>query len=177
MLKRRKLMTDKLTDKQKRFCEEYLIDFNATQAAIRAGYSKTSAYAIGHENLKKHDIQNTIQILNKKVSDRLEITQERIKKEYARLAFLDVREMFNENGALKEIHDLDDDTAAAIGGMEIVAESSLGGDKVFDTVKKIKIIDKKGALDSLAKIEGMFTDKVDVTNETKIIRDNIPDTK
>lgn len=50
----------KLTEKQKRFCDEYLIDLNATQAAIRAGYSKKTAYAIGVENLKKPEIQKCL---------------------------------------------------------------------------------------------------------------------
>ena len=50
----------KLTAKQQRFCDEYLIDLNATQAAIRAGYSKKTAYAIGDENLKKPEIKNQI---------------------------------------------------------------------------------------------------------------------
>ena len=49
-----------LTDKQKRFCEEYLVDCNATQAAIRAGYSEKTAYAIGNENLSKLEIKNYI---------------------------------------------------------------------------------------------------------------------
>ena len=49
-----------MTPKQKRFCDEYLIDMNATQAAIRAGYSKKSAYSIGDENLKKPELENYI---------------------------------------------------------------------------------------------------------------------
>lgn len=51
----------KLTAKQQRFCDEYLIDLNATQAAIRAGYSKKTAKAIGNENLTKPDIKNYIE--------------------------------------------------------------------------------------------------------------------
>ena len=51
----------KLTAKQQRFCDEYLIDLNATQAAIRAGYSKKTAYAIGNENLKKPEINAYIE--------------------------------------------------------------------------------------------------------------------
>lgn len=50
-----------LTQKQQRFCDEYLIDLNATQAAIRAGYSKKTAYSIGDENLKKPEIKNEIE--------------------------------------------------------------------------------------------------------------------
>ena len=50
-----------MTEKQKLFCEEYLIDLNATQAALRAGYSEKTAYSIGNENLKKPEIQEYIQ--------------------------------------------------------------------------------------------------------------------
>ena len=51
----------KMTAKQKRFCDEYLIDLNATQAAIRAGYSKKTAYAIGEQNLKKLELKKYIE--------------------------------------------------------------------------------------------------------------------
>lgn len=51
---------EKLTDKQMKFCEEYLIDLNATQAAIRAGYSETSARQLASEMLTKHNIQDYI---------------------------------------------------------------------------------------------------------------------
>ena len=51
----------KMTAKQKRFCDEYLTDLNATQAAIRSGYSEKTAYSIGNENLKKPEIQEYIQ--------------------------------------------------------------------------------------------------------------------
>ena len=51
----------KLTAKQQRFCDEYLIDLNATQAAIRAGYSKKTAYAIGEQNLKKLELKKYIE--------------------------------------------------------------------------------------------------------------------
>lgn len=53
----------KLTDKQKRFCEEYVIDLNATQSAIRAGYSERTVRSIANENLTKLDIQDYIQKL------------------------------------------------------------------------------------------------------------------
>lgn len=63
-----------LTDKQKRFCEEYMIDLNATQAAIRAGYSVDTANRIGSENLSKLDIQDYISELQQKKSEELNIT-------------------------------------------------------------------------------------------------------
>ena len=65
-----------LTPKQQRFVEEYLIDLNATQAAIRAGYSERTAKSIGQENLTKPDIQKAIQEAQNKLTERTEITQD-----------------------------------------------------------------------------------------------------
>jgi len=65
-----------LTPKQQRFVEEYLIDLNATQAAIRAGYSEKTAKSIGQENLTKPDIQKEIEEAQSKLSERTGITQE-----------------------------------------------------------------------------------------------------
>ena len=71
-------MGENLTEKQKRFCNEYLIDLNATQAAIRAGYSQKTADRIGHENLKKLEIQNYIQELMNQKNDDLIATQDEV---------------------------------------------------------------------------------------------------
>ena len=77
----------KLTEKQKRFCEEYLIDFNATQAALRAGYSQKTAYSIGDENLRKPEIQSEIQTLIQKRSERTGINADSVIKELVKIAF------------------------------------------------------------------------------------------
>ena len=66
----------KLTDKQKRFVEEYLVDLNATQAAIRAGYSEKTAYSIGVENLRKPEIKKAIEKAQNERSERVLVTQE-----------------------------------------------------------------------------------------------------
>ena len=87
---------------------------------------------------------------------RTEITQDRVLKEYARLAFLDPRRFFDNNGSLKNIVDLDDDTAACVSGMDIVAFKD--GERAGQ-INKIKIADKKGALDSVARHLGMFDRK------------------
>lgn len=160
-----------LTNKAKRFGQEYLTDFNATQSAIRAGYSKKTAYSAGQRLLKKVEVQEYIQALNKKVSDKLEITQERIKRELAKISFFNIKNLYDEKGNLKRIIDLDDDTAAAIGGID-VDEIKFGELKIGET-RKMKIIDKKGALDSLAKIESMFTENLNIGAKVKIIKDDI----
>lgn len=67
-----------LTDKQKRFCKEYVIDLNATQAAIRAGYSENSAKEIASENLTKPNIQSFIEELQNTKSNELNITFEQL---------------------------------------------------------------------------------------------------
>ncbi len=77
-----------LTKKQKRFVEEYLIDLNATQAAIRAGYSPQTAYSIGDENLKKPEIKNAIDKALAERSRRTGVNADRIIEELAKIAFL-----------------------------------------------------------------------------------------
>lgn len=76
-----------LTPKQQRFVEEYLIDRNATQAAIRAGYSQKTAYAIGNENLNKPEIAKAIREAIENLSERTRITQDRVLEEIASNAF------------------------------------------------------------------------------------------
>lgn len=77
----------KLTAKQEIFCREYIIDLNATQAAIRAGYSKKTANRIASENLSKLDIQKKIQELQQERAERTEITQDKVLKELAGIGF------------------------------------------------------------------------------------------
>lgn len=76
----------KLTEKQKRFCEEYLVDLNATQAALRAGYSEKTAYSIGDENLKKPEIQKYLRELMQERSQRTEVTADTVIRELKQIA-------------------------------------------------------------------------------------------
>lgn len=78
-----------LNNKQLRFCQEYVVDSNATQAAIRAGYSKKTAYEIGSQNLRKVEIQKKISELQAKLSAKAEISAEKVINEFAKLAFWD----------------------------------------------------------------------------------------
>lgn len=163
-------MQRKLTDKQERFCQEYLIDLNKTQAAIRAGYSKKRAGEIGWQLLQKTTIQNRIAQLHSKIQNKLEITQERVVKEIARLAFLDPRKFYDENGRLKAIKDLDDDTAAALAGMEV--QTSTNDENTY-TTHKIKHADKKGALELLARHLGILQDNVNVNGGFEFVVKNL----
>ena len=153
-----------LTPKQKRFVEEYLIDLNATQAAIRAGYSKKTADVQGVRLLGNVNIQAVIQEAIQKRSQRTEVTQDRVLLEYARLAFFDPRKLFHDDGRPKEMSELDDDTAASLAGLDVQeVYDGVGQDREFvGFVKKYKLANKLGALDSLGKHLGMFTDKVEM---------------
>ena len=144
--------------KQKIFVQEYLIDLNATQAYIRAGYTGKGAEVSACKLLTNPKVSEAIQKAIAAREKRTEISQDRVLKEYAKLAFLDPRKFFDEDDNLKRIVDLDDDSAAAVAGMDIQVRFTKNEEDelVQDTVKKIKLVDKKGALDSVAKHLNMF---------------------
>ena len=151
-----------LREKQIAFVREYLIDLNATQAAIRAGYSQKTANVIASELLTKPDIQLAITNAIKERAERTEITQDRVLIEVARLAFLDIRKAFDANGNLKEIHDLDDDTAAAISGIEVLESVSENGS--VTKLKKIRLSDKRASLELAGRHLQMWNDKLALMN-------------
>lgn len=160
-----------LTAKQAAFVAEYLVDLNATQAAIRAGYSAANADKIGSQLLGKTRIAESIQDAMQRRESRTEITQDRVLQEYAKLAFLDPRRFYDATGNLIDIPNLPADVAAAISGMDIAVEkagSDESGNPVFAQVRKIKLADKKGALDSVARHLGMFNDKISQTINAEI---------
>ena len=147
-----------LTAKQQVFVAEYLIDLNATQAAIRAGYSKNRADAMGHENLRKPEIAEAVQAAMKAREARTEVTQDRVLREYAKLGFLDPRRFYDESGNLIPVNKLDAEVAAALMGVEVIESRDPDGGPLNFT-KKVKFADKKGALDSMARHLGMFVDR------------------
>lgn len=155
-----------LRNKQAVFVREYLIDLNATAAAKRAGYSEKTAHVIGQENLRKPAIKEAISEAMNARSKRTEITADRVLIELGRLAFLDIRKAFNADGSLKPIHEFDDDTAAAIAGIE-VSETS-GGDGSAGTLKKIKLSDKRASLELCGRHLQMWTDKIKVDGEMAV---------
>ena len=114
MAKKNQNTRNKLTSKQKRFCEEYLIDLNATQAAIRAGYSKKTARSIGNENLTKPDVQNHLRELQNKVQERNEITIDEVVNELATIGFFDIAECYNADGTLRNVNEMSERARKAV---------------------------------------------------------------
>jgi phage terminase small subunit len=148
-----------LNEKQTRFCEEFLIDLNATQSAIRAGYKEKTAYSMGSELLNKPEVQKYISHLKQVRSKRTEITADRVLAEFAKIAFSDVRSLYKEDGSLKRPHEMGD---------EALFVSSIETDELFGFVpgsdqkeklgetKKIRMCDKQRALENLGKHLGIY---------------------
>ncbi|MDI9853820.1 terminase small subunit [Comamonas sp. 17RB] len=116
-----------LTPKQARFVAEYLIDLNATQAAIRAGYSAKTAASQGARLLKQGGVARAVQAAQQARAVRTEITQDRVLQELARIAFFDIRRLYRANGSMKDPCELDADTAAALASIEVKEELERGG--------------------------------------------------
>lgn len=162
----------KLTLKQKTFCDEYLIDLNATQAAIRAGYSSDSAKEIGCENLTKPNIRAYIdkEIANR--SKRTGINQDRVIRELARIAFVNANDVINVNEATLKADASEDDTAT-ISSVKVKTIPTKEGEGVE---REIRLADKIKALELLGKHLGMFKDKLEIEGKVPVqIVDDIDD--
>lgn len=145
-----------------------MCDLNATQAAIRAGYSAKRADAIGYENLRKPEVAQYLSERIKARAQRVEITQDRVLAEYAKLAFLDPRRFYDASGALIPVQLLDADVAAALVGVDVTETYDKESNSAI-TTKKVKFVDKKGALDSVARHLGMFVDRTEHTGTLRVV--------
>lgn len=155
-----------LEPKQKLFCEEYVKDMNGTQAAIRAGYSERTANEQAARLLAKASVQEYLNKLIKERSERTKIDSDRVLTEIAKLAFTDIRKIFNENGQLLPVHMLPDEVAASVSSVEVVTTKIPGTDPVeVEHTAKIKFWDKRGSLELLGKHLKLFTEKVEHTGK------------
>lgn len=160
-----------MTKKQKRFVEEWLIDLNATQAAIRAGYSPETAYSIGSENLKKPEIRACIEKAMAERSKRTGVNQDRIIMELAKIGFLNPKDLVNfDEATVKE--DAAEEDLAAIASIRVKRFPTKDGEGIE---REIKMHDKTKTLELLGRHLGMFKDKVEVSGleEEKKKLDNI----
>ena len=163
---------NRLTPKQRRFCEEYLIDLNATQAAIRAGYSEKTAEVIGFENLRKPNIAEYIKKHMDKRQERTEITADRILKELALIAFSDQQDIVEveEGGTIlmKRFEDMPEGVSRTISDIcedRIIRESADGSQAVVHDKVKYKRYDKVKALELLMKHLGMLSEKLNLPTD------------
>ena len=160
-----------MTKKQKRFVEEYLIDLNATQAAIRAGYSPDTAKSIGSENLTKPDIRAAVDKAEAERSRRTGINQDRVIRELAKVAFLNPVDVIDMDSATIQGEANRDDTAC----IASVKVKNIPTDDGAITEREVKTYDKLKALELLGRHLGMFNDKVKVEGTVPVVLyDDIP---
>jgi phage terminase small subunit len=154
-----------------RFIKEYLIDQNATRAAIAAGYSEKTARQIGCQLLKKADIREAVNAGNEKANAKLDLTVARVKAEIARLAFYDPKDFWNDNGTAKPLHEIPEDSRRAIAGFEVMELFEGHGEDrgLAGYIKKFKLISKDRALELAARHLKMLTDRVEVADADKIV--------
>jgi phage terminase small subunit len=150
-----------VTPKQERFVAEYLVDLNATQAAIRAGYSEKTASSIGEENLRKPEIAAAVAEKTQQQLAKADVTAQMVKDRLAALAFVDPRKFFNADGTIKAITELDADTAACVAQFEVIVKNAQAGDGHMDTVHKIRLVDATKPLNTLAEHFGLTVQKVE----------------
>jgi len=164
------------SDMQKLFVKEYLVDLNATQAAIRAGYSKKTAMQQGQRLLTLPDIQMAVQREMRKREKRTEITADRVLQELAKIGFSDIKDFLefktaqtvvdhNATGEpiidYKQVIDIKD--SDEVDGT-LINEVSISKDGTF----KFKLHDKMAALEKMGKHLGMFKETVDVNIVKKL---------
>ena len=151
-----------LTEKQQRFCHEYLIDLNGTQAAIRAGYSARSAGHHAYGLLKRPEVKAGIARGRARLARSSRGSAERVIQEYAALAFSDLRQLadWGPDGVVpKAAGEISDEAARAL------AEVSDTRSRACSGMVKVKLHYKKGALYALARHLGLFIERHEVTGK------------
>ncbi|WP_166461188.1 terminase small subunit [Flavicella sediminum] len=146
--------TYNLRGKQKRFCEEYVVDQNATQAAIRAGYSEKTARSIGCENLTKPNILLYISDLQKEIQERNKITIDECVSLLAKMARFDIADLYNDDGSLKPIKEIPKDVRLVIEGID--SDEIRHNDVVIGNTKKVKLSSRRANLIELMKHLGGY---------------------
>ena len=154
----------KLTEKQQRFVDEYLIDLNATQAAIRAGYSAKTADVQGSRMLGNVKVQQAIAEAMAKRSKRTGVNQDRVVLELAKLAFVKMTDLVDGNGKIKDTA-TDDDLSC----IESIKYKHSDTDTGYSVEREVKISSKLKALELLGKHLGMWNDKLDVNIASPIV--------
>ena len=162
------ILRSMLTPKQSLFVKEYLVDLNATQAAIRAGYSAKTAEKTGHENTRKPEIRAAIAEAQRIRAEKTEFNADRVLKEIERVSTVDPIHLVNDDGTLKQMQDIPEDVRRAIASFEIIETfewEEVDGKRTrvwTGYLKKMKLVPKNESLNMAGRHFKMFTDVLDV---------------
>lgn len=148
------------------FVEEYLRDYNGTQAAIRAGYAKDNADVEASRLLRNVKVRGAIEKKKAKLLKAISEDQYRTMRELCRVAHLDIRKLYDEIGQLKPVSEWDEESAAAVSGVETVRRKSDefddDGKPIYETVLKVRTYDKVKALELIGRHQSLFNDTLTV---------------
>ena len=151
----------RITERARRFAAEYLVDFNAKEAAIRAGYSPRCAKQTAYKMLRWPAVAALVDASKARARARVDATVDDIVDELRRVGFADIRTFFDAQGRLLPIDQLSPDAASALASVEVVTRRVPGGDATdVEYVAKIRSWDKVHALELLGKRLGLFPDRV-----------------
>ena len=155
-------MRETLTEKQKQFCHEYVIDFNGTQAAIRAGYSENSANEIAAENLAKPSVNAYVKALTAKKRDKNELLADRVIAELVKVGFANIQDYIESGNSITDLTMITKGKAAAVASVKKSITTFDGGEK--ETVE-FKLHDKISALEKIGRHLGLF----DADNKREVL--------
>ncbi len=161
------LKLKELTPAERRFVGEYLVDFNATAALMRCGWSPHTANQNSVYFLRKPHVRAAIEKGIKRMEAHNVVSATRILEEVLRIATADPRRAMNDDGSMKQLQELDEDTARAVASLEVVTKPGRG-DEPPTITHKLKFWDKGKATDTLLKSLGKLLDGVQVNNTTVV---------
>lgn len=156
-----------LTKAERLFVGEYLVDFNATAALMRCGWSPHTANQNSVYFLRKPHVRAAIEKSIKRMEAHTVVSATRILEEVLRIATADPRRAMNDDGSMKQLQELDEDTARAVASLEVVTKPGRGEEPPTIT-HKLKFWDKGRATDTLLKSLGKLIDGVQVNNTTVV---------
>lgn len=150
-----------LNERQMKFCEEWIIDFNATRAAIAVGYSPKTAAVQGCDNLNKPNIQKYLKELKAERESRTKITQDMVVQEFAKIAFIDIRDFYCDiTGELLQPSELPDHAAKAVSSFKMniitIRPGKNGKPDIEESIAEYKLWNKEKSLEALGKHTGVF---------------------
>lgn len=147
-----------LSPKQEKFCQEYVVDLNGTQALIRAGYSEKTAKEQASALLTKLNIKARIKHLQDRLAEKTGVTAERIIAELAKCGFSNVQDFLNDGNGIKDISKVPREHAAAVESIKNVSTEyqAKDGKKITKTVVTFSLTDKISALEKLGRHVGIF---------------------
>ncbi len=165
-------MARKLNHRYELFAKEYVIDFNGSRAAQASGIREAGSRVWASRALTKPNVKRRIDELLSARASKLEVKAERVLEELAKLAFLDPRKFYNDDGSLRQVAELDADTAACLAGIEqekLYEHFGKGQAKNVGTITKIKFHDKGQNLERLGRHLKLFTEKVEISGDNALL--------